>query len=848
MGSHKGTHPSPIRTVVASVVVGSSVAGVIFAVGLALPSQSAHATDSSSSAVTVTARSQDHDVANSPLPDLAVTVSQTKDLIAQGIQVSWTGGKKSGVQTSATGGSNFLQIMQCWGDDPNDPSQPDRTTCQYGGLNTPGDYRYSVNSDPSVIAPEDQQYTDPGDGKFNDPFTGIPFLSATGVLVESVHNKVRVPNVDPSANQFFTRLTTNEVSWAGSSSDGTGSAKFEIQTAAQSPGLGCGAAKTSATGAVTGSSCWLVIVPRGTSDPGQQYIVNSGLAWDAWKHKIAVRLNFQPVGARCAIGAAETQLAGSELIAEAVRSWQPQLCSGTSGSSYTLINEAESDALAAANGTTTAPLALTSRALTGDTTDSMVYAPVALTGVAISFAIDRVPSTATTTPQSETDQAQMPLTSLKLTPRLVAKLLTNSYIDSLPSGADLSYLGYKGPLSPGKNARNLTADPDFLAINDASWKYQAITSASIGDLLTPLGRSDTAWALWSYVLADADARAFLSGQADPWGMVVNPWSSIDASVNKSGTAFAVPREDFPRADPVELAGAGGAGPVNLVTWRPYVTDLDTAANLTLRGDGQILGAWDFSSSPGKYTKQARSLPGFQSVLGLTDTASAAKYQVYTAELRNPAGVFVAPTTDTLLSAASAMTTSATQPQVASFDFSSSVASSATNAYPLAMPVYAAVNPSMTDATVRSSYATFVTYAATQGQQSGTAIGQLPAGYAPIPAAWRTQALDAASTMVTGFPTGAVSSVAPPSSTSTDAVNTADSTSEAGATPASIPTASSASATVPAAQGTAAGSLIGDATPADPNSGVIAATVPVSIAGGLGAAFTVPLLSRFRRRL
>src|SRR6185312_8981901 len=61
--------------------------------------------------------------------NLQVTVSQTKNLINQVITVSW----KGGVPTQpVTGGfsTNFLQIMQCWGDDS---AGPDRTQCQFGG-------------------------------------------------------------------------------------------------------------------------------------------------------------------------------------------------------------------------------------------------------------------------------------------------------------------------------------------------------------------------------------------------------------------------------------------------------------------------------------------------------------------------------------------------------------------------------------------------------------------------------------------------------------------------------------------------------------------------------------------
>jgi hypothetical protein len=61
---------------------------------------------------------------------LTVTVSRTKNLINQTITVSWTGGHPT-LPSGGDFGANYLQIMQCWGDDPNGP---DRTQCQYGVL------------------------------------------------------------------------------------------------------------------------------------------------------------------------------------------------------------------------------------------------------------------------------------------------------------------------------------------------------------------------------------------------------------------------------------------------------------------------------------------------------------------------------------------------------------------------------------------------------------------------------------------------------------------------------------------------------------------------------------------
>jgi hypothetical protein len=812
------------------------------AAGNGIVVESAHAAvPSTGSEVTVKASDYDADSANAPFPKLAVTVSQTEDLQAQGIQVSWTGGKRSVVPSSGGGGENFLQIMQCWGDDPTSPHKPDRTTCQYGGYLTAGATRDNYRSEGSVN-PADEKYTAPSASPLIPTYTSIPFRSATGVTVASVVDNKRV-DVDVNTNQFFTRLTTNEVSWAGSTGDGIGSAKFEVQTASQSPGLGCGAPVTTA-GTVTGQSCWLVIIPRGTDDVGETSINTSGLFWDTWKHHVAVKLSFKPLGSRCTIGAAERQLAGSELASIAVNSWQPTLCRQDKGAVYTVIKLPEPDALSAANGTVAQPLALTSRPLNtdSDVRDHLQYAPIALTGLAVTFAIDRAPSTGPTVPQAEKDKDRLPLESLKLTPRLVAKLLTNSYLDSLPVYADKTHVNYTSAEDPGHNATNLTRDPDFLAVNDKAWSYQAFSSASLADLLTPQGRSDGAWALWTYVLSDQDAVDFLAGKPDPWGMIVNPWIATDPEVNKLGVGFDLPTDTFPKADPIELPGTpGGAGPVNLVTWRPYTIDYDTSAYLTLRGDGQLLGAWDFNSIPPKWGKEPRRIVGLQSVLGLSDTASAGKYQVVTASLRNPAGAFVAPTTESLTAAAAAMTPSATQSQVLSFDPKSSNAKAATNAYPLAMPVYAATNPAQPDAALRRDYATFITYAVTDGQVPGTDFGELPVGYAPIPEAWKTQALAAATAIATGpVPApGTNLQTLPQQPTPSSTTSTA----QTGTTVSAPQTTAN-----PEATGEISGKLAGAITPDDPNAGALGAVVPVAFLVIIAVAILARFLSRRRRVL
>lgn len=808
-----------------------------------------------SSTVTVTAAQQDPDLETAPFPNLSVTVSQTKDLIEQGIRLTYSGGVKSTVPNQQTAGANFLQLFQCWGDlkdadgalvlDKNGQAQPDRTTCQYGSTGAAGQSRDSTKSSLDYISPEDEEYTYPGSDLFDPIQVSIPFKAINGKVLQRIADGKIVSTVDLDNNEFFTKNTTNEVPWAGFGGSGSGTATFEVQTNSHAPGLGCGNPVTT-NGAVTGQSCWLVIVPRGEADWGEAAITKSALLWETWEHRLAVKLEFKPLGVRCAIGAAEKSLAGSELMTAAVASWQPKLCGAAGGSIFNLIVANEADQALAANGTEAAALALTTRALSADeVSDQLVYAPVGISGLAVGFAVDHLASPIQTdVPASVSGLDRQPFTSMKLTPRLVAKLLTDSYKTSLPTGADLSNLK--------NNANYLWQDPEFLAINDEAWKYQDLSRpAHLADLLVPLGRSDAAWVVWQYVLADPEAASFLGGTPDPWGMVVNPYSSTTATLNPTGTAATYPKDSFPKADPTSYTPEG-MGEINLVTWRPYATDLDTAGYWVLRGDNRTLNqaSWDPVDPAPKYSLFPRDLAGQQRVIGLTDTASAAKYQVFTAALRNPAGTFVEPTSASMAAAAAVMSPVPEQPQVKALNYSSSMVKAAADAYPLTVPIYAATNPAGGDTALRAAYASFIRYASGAGQTPGTDDGELPAGYAPLPASWAAQAETAATTITAG-PTPSPTPSPTPTPTASSASASIDVTRAAGSSTVEAAMSdsaadSAANGEAPSATGDPAGPVVGAATPEDPDIGALRAAVPVGAAGGLVAALGVPLVSRIRR--
>ena len=106
--------PGWARTAATSLVVGLATSGSIFAGMVALAPAASAADDSS--AVTVTAAEQDPDYENAPFPDLSVTVSQTENLMSQGIRLTYSGGSRSTEPSADVAGANFLQFFQCWGD------------------------------------------------------------------------------------------------------------------------------------------------------------------------------------------------------------------------------------------------------------------------------------------------------------------------------------------------------------------------------------------------------------------------------------------------------------------------------------------------------------------------------------------------------------------------------------------------------------------------------------------------------------------------------------------------------------------------------------------------------------
>jgi hypothetical protein len=658
-----------------------------------------------------------------PFAGLKVSVSQTTNLIDQVVEVSWTGA----TPTTPSIGSfdrDYLQIMQCWGDDP---SGPTREQCQFGGL--VGDGRggaYAASrqvSYGSTLVDPLETYTQPSGSLAN---VNVPFTAVSGKSESS------------TLNEFYDASSTNEIPFARTRADGTGREFFEVETAREAPGLGCGEPVTDPTsGARRGRSCWLVVVPRGDDEVngktavGGDRLDSSPLSATNWAHRLVVPLQFQPIGISCPIGSAERRTVGQESVSEAISRWQPVLCQ-QSGRVYGFSSVG--DDLARSQLTGPAPgMVFVSRPLDADRLPPAgppVYAPVALSGLVLAYNLDsRAGSSA---PDSVKLQNGERIDELNLSARLVAKLLTQSYQLAVNPSAP----------SVAGNPPDLLRDPDFLALNP---RFQKLFMPGLASPLEPLGLADVYAELWAWVDSDPDAHAFLHGTPDPWGMKVNPnYKGLD-----------LPRSDLPKSDPYCTDFGPSQAPLCDLDAHPYAADLHDAARATGRGDTLSRAVWDPTATPPSYKKGPPQLSGSRLVLAITDSASAERYRLPTARLLNAAGNLVGPTPEALLAGEKAM-----RPTTGGV-LLSDPRSKAADAYPLTSLTYAATVPAALDAAARHDYGALLRYIGTAGQVPGIDPGQLPPGYAPLPDALRTQTLRAAAAVEK-------QSVVPPPATTTKA--------------------------------------------------------------------------------
>ncbi len=738
------------------------------------------------------------------LNNLVVTVGQTEHLGHQGIDITWSGG----LPTSAGDyGTNFLQIMQCWGD----AGSPTPDQCQFGASvksvqELTGDSvssRALSGSDPQFNPSAHPELEVPGQPSGTS--YAYPFTSVRGDTTFEIQN-------------VFSSSTTNEVTAARTGNDGTGRVTFEIQTTLEAPHLGCGAEVSQSDGSTYARPCWLVIVPRGDMNPDgtdttatiPPRVAGSPFSPTNWEDRLVFPLNFESVSQSCALGQEERRVVGSEVIADAFTSWQPGLCGSGTTYGFSMIGDDEARTQIVSDVSGASRMAFVSDPLTAEERDgnNILYAPVAQSAIVFAYNIDY--NVLSNADQDVLAKNGTRLSSLILNQRLVAKMLTQSYrVDNPGLGAGDSVL--EG------NPFSVTTDPEFIALNPAFEKWN--TSFPEG-LLVGLGSADAYRHVWQWIRSSPDAVAFLNGTPDADGMRINPeYVSL-------GLGTGDPASSFPKTDLTTFMASPGEPGYGTLDMRPYYNDMQETAYRTLRADANVKTSWDIYKNPPGYKAIPPQPAGERLMISITDASAASRFGLDVAAIVNENGDQVLPTRESITAAISSFTPSEVEGVVLA-----NPATTAAGAYPLAEVIYAAINMCQVDATLASDYSRVLSYASGDGQIQGSSRGMLPQGYVPLSASFIAQTQAASSAVVSpeSFQAGCPgSSVASPTS-----VSRSNTTSSSSVAPVST---STPTPTAKASVGTTTDRL-----------GFETAVAGVGLAAGLPLCVAGPLMLRHSRR-
>lgn len=773
--------------------------------------------------------------------DVKVTVGKTSGLGDEVIDVTVTGMAAS-TQTGLFLSSNFVQAMQCWGPDPN--AADFYETCQYGSW---------VRQQGEQGGRLSRGYRSIPNAVYNS--TSFPFRAVTGDV--SAPELLSSGYITDGLERFFASASSNEVPMVPVTAERTARFGFETQSAISQPYLGCGDSRSAA-----GTRCWLVLVPRGTysgewdaaRSTGYGCYRDSPLFGEAtgeqsgsplspdcsfFGNRVVVPLDFDDTRPACAASSAERRIVGSESVTAAFSSWQRGLCA-TGDTIYSLTTNA-GDLTRSQLLTGQADFAAVSRPLTPGTigatdpglleTADLGYAPLANTALTFGFVL------ADTSTQ---------VTDLKLTPRLIAKLLTQSYRSDIPFSNDNDSESY----ASRPDGWDIFDDPEWQAIGNPAGPrmtggFAFITPGPAGD--------DAISQLWEYVQSDADAAAFLRGEPDPWGMTLNPYYLPAGNPAAAGGGYpqdlsAEPLQTFLRIDqtlaPATPEGQEPvAGRIDSTAWNPYAGSFQNTAVRVFRFDTQRTDVWDPLANPvpggalgGGWVSQPPALLTMaRSFMGPTTAADAIAYRLPTASLAAPAAeattketvatarTFTTATDETTAAAVAAQTIDPAT-GTARLDYTALPA----GAYPLTFTVNAAVDLASLrlDEAARAQYAQLLSFVADAGQQPGERPGQLPAGYTPLTDPQRAQTRALAERL------GASAAVPPPGGGGNDSVRDGGGARPPGANAAPPPTPATQTtlSTAPAPAVDATGAV------AAPAQTALGAALAAGAAGLLGAPF------------
>jgi hypothetical protein len=505
--------------------------------------------------------------------------------------------------------------------------------------------------------------------------------------------------------------------YATTSPNGTGVAYIQLLTSQEAPNLGCN----------IGHTCSLIIDAADGGNAGdgvcRDHSLDEGLfqyasgassfgpqdGICAWRDRIIVPLHFSPTPTDCPVRNSQFSAIGSPMLARAMTSWQTALCS--TASPVVIRNDStQGEPLARQDFTSTPPttdVAFTTLPVngTGGSSRPFTYAPVAITAESVAFGVDN----ATTGKQDG---------HLKLDPRLVLKLLTQSFnFANEGCGSGPPRGGLTCDNGVDNDPTSLFADPEFRRLNP---HYPPTSPAYPYEIPTVLsGESDMTSALTKWIAANKAAKTFAGGSFDPWGAHINSWYLGMKLPSNSLTSF----DPFP---PIQ---------------RQYVPVFPLSAVAQNQVNDLSPGTQWIPDANGSYPPPNPEIPGTRALFAILDEPDAAAYRLPAASLENPAGGYVAPTAASMTAALGDMTT-AKNGITQQFDFNNT-SKKFRGAYPLTMVIYAMVPTGGISKRKAAKIAQWLDYVAGPGQQPGYGPGELPPGYLPLTAKMRTQTLKAA---------------------------------------------------------------------------------------------------------
>jgi len=667
---------------------------------------------------------------------VTVAVDKTENLRGrERVLVTWSGARPSAARANnpyGYGGMNQeypVVILQCRGlDNPNLPAaqqlQPE--TCWTSVYNQ----RYAAASTTVAVWKHDRYATaeDRGDP---DPATWpeacgpqlppsilaqhlLPFRAANGTVFPSCTD-----SSIPPESALDGAMPPAEIA-AYTTADGKGEIQFEVRTETENESLGCS----------DSVPCSIVVIPimgiscadgdaacraDGAFEPGSTNGQNVTVDWAVspyywwsesnWRNRFSVPLTFALPPDACDVldDRAPVAMYGSELLNQASLQWAPAYCLRADRFKFQHNRFSEPISISLLEKGT-AVAAFVSEPAEASTVP-LGYAPVAVTGFGIAYVSDLA------------DNAGE-LTQMRLTPRLLAKLLTQSYP---ATGFGRAREGLEN------NPLVLSRDPEFLQLNPTIKQNDLEAMATV---LALSESSDVMTALTQYLAADEEAMAFIAGQKDPWGMVVNPsYRDID-----------LPRDEWPMLDTYVPVIPSTGDACLLANPAPYFQKVASPVNSLRKIAIATLDSWPNVSTvctgagtlsvPFKLGRTPRQDFGNRNMLGLVSLGDAERYGLRTAELRtsgtHTGATFVAATSAAMAAAVSVATQIAPG---APFTLDRGALPAA--AYPGTMIVHATAKLTGLAAGHAGIVAEFIRVATTEGQAPGTANGQLPDGFLPI---------------------------------------------------------------------------------------------------------------------